>query len=126
MCGICGEWSAQGVDAGLLARMQARLAHRGPDGSGQVVRDDVGIAARRLAVVDPLHGRQPMSDESGELWVVCNGEIYNHHELRRELEGRGHRFRSAADTEVLVHLYEEAGDRLVERLRGMFAFALWD
>src|SRR5688572_32992793 len=103
MCGICGEWSAQGVDAGLLARMQARLVHRGPDGSGQVVRDDVGIAARRLAVeriddgeaarrnpdvVAPLHGRQPMSDESGELWVVCNGEIYNHHELRRELEGR--------------------------------------
>ena len=126
MCGICGEWSAHGVDASRLARMHARLAHRGPDGRGQVVRGDIGIAARRLAVVDPLRGGQPMSNESGELWVVCNGEIYNHRELRRELEGRGHRFRSAADTEVLVHLYEEEGDELVGRLRGMFAFALWD
>ena len=126
MCGICGEWSVRGVEAGRLSRMQGELLHRGPDGGGQWLQADVGLAARRLAIVDLARGGQPMANEDGDVWVVCNGEIYNHGELRRDLLARGHRFRSAADTEVLVHLYEEHGEDLVHHLRGMFAFALYD
>jgi asparagine synthase (glutamine-hydrolysing) len=105
------------------------MTHRGPDGEGLWIRKqgDVGLAHRRLSIVDLSDaGRQPMSNEDGTVWVTYNGEIYNHVELRRQLERKGHVFRSHCDTEVLVHLYEEEGPAMVERLIGMFAFGLWD
>jgi asparagine synthase (glutamine-hydrolysing) len=106
--------------------MNARLVHRGPDSEGLFHDGGVALAMRRLSIIDLEHGDQPISNEDGSVTVVQNGEIYNYRELRRELEGRGHRFATASDTEVLVHLYEEHGDGFVERLRGMFAIALWD
>jgi asparagine synthase (glutamine-hydrolysing) len=106
--------------------MSLRLRHRGPDDEGLFMRGPVALAARRLSIIDLDHGHQPIANEDGSVVVVQNGEIYNHRELKRELEGRGHRFATACDTEVLVHLYEEHGDSFVERLRGMFALALWD
>ena len=130
MCGIAGLFHFdpdRSVDPGVLDRMTDVLAHRGPDGRGTYVDGGLGLGHRRLAIIDLSEdGAQPMSNEDGTVWVVLNGEIYNFAELRRELEGRGHRFRSRTDTEVLVHLYEEEGPGLVQRLRGMFAFALWD
>jgi asparagine synthase (glutamine-hydrolysing) len=106
--------------------MSRRLVHRGPDSDGLFHADGVALAARRLSIIDLEGGTQPLTNEDGSVVVVQNGEIYNHRELRRELEGRGHRFTTACDTEVLAHLYEEHGDGFVERLRGMFALALWD
>ncbi|MBI5584177.1 MAG: asparagine synthase (glutamine-hydrolyzing) [Deltaproteobacteria bacterium] len=129
MCGICGKLnfdSQEPVDPRLLARMGARLQHRGPDGGGEYLRGPVGLGHRRLSIIDLATGDQPMSNEDGTIWVVYNGEIYNFPELRAELLAAGHRFKSATDTEVILHLYEEVGVRSVERLRGMFAFALWD
>jgi asparagine synthase (glutamine-hydrolysing) len=129
MCGICGVATAEpGAVADLEAvrRMNAPLVHRGPDSDGVFRSGSVALAARRLSIIDLEHGDQPISSEDGGVTVVQNGEIYNYRELRRELEGRGHRFATASDTEVLAHLYEEHGDGFVERLRGMFAIALWD
>jgi asparagine synthase (glutamine-hydrolysing) len=129
MCGICGVASAEPgavADAGAVRRMNARLAHRGPDSDGLFQEGGVALAARRLSIIDLEGGDQPISNEDGTVVVVQNGEIYNYRELRGELERRGHRFATASDTEVLVHLYEEHGERFVERLRGMFAIALWD
>ncbi|MBA2514035.1 MAG: asparagine synthase (glutamine-hydrolyzing), partial [Solirubrobacterales bacterium] len=129
MCGICGLASLDGitpVDAGKLAEMNATLEHRGPDSSGSFSDGPVGLAARRLAIVDLAGGDQPVSNENGRVTVVHNGEIYNAAGLRAELEGRGHRFATRCDTEVLVHLYEHEGPQFVRRLRGMFAVALWD
>ena len=129
MCGIAGivmNDPLARVETERLARMRDVLAHRGPDGEGLVADGPAGLAHRRLAIIDPQGGRQPLSDETGAVWLACNGEIYNHAGLRRELEEKGHRFRTASDNEVIVHLYEEHEDRCVERLRGMFAFALWD
>ncbi len=125
MCGICGVAGA-GADVEAVRRMNSRLVHRGPDSDGVFADGGVALAMRRLSIIDLEHGDQPISNEDGSLTVVQNGEIYNYRELRRELEGRGHRFRTSSDTEVLVHLYEEHGDGFVERLRGMFAIALWD
>lgn len=125
MCGICGEWNPSGVRETTLARMNETLSHRGPDDHGRAVRGEIGLAMRRLSIIDPAGGHQPMSNERGTQWIVFNGEIYNHREIRADLVGR-HRFRTASDTEAILHLYEEVGDRVVERLRGMFAFALWD
>lgn len=102
------------------------IAHRGPDAEGFLAEPGVGLVHRRLAIIDLAGGDQPISNEDGSIQVVFNGEIYNHRSLRRDLEARGHRFRSTSDTEVLVHLYEEMGEGLVDRLRGMFAFAIWD
>jgi asparagine synthase (glutamine-hydrolysing) len=130
MCGIAAVFhyrSGQRVDAAELDRMRDRMRPRGPDGSGSWVSDDgrTGLAHRRLAVVDLSEaGAQPMHD--GELAIVFNGQIYNYRELRERLERRGARFRSHSDTEVLLHLYRERGAEMVEDLRGMFAFALWD
>ena len=123
MCGICG---IAGGDPAALAAMSATLVHRGPDSDGSFTDGDVGLAARRLSIIDLETGDQPISNEEGTVTVVQNGEIYNYEELRRELERAGHRFRTHGDTEVLVHGYEEWGERFAERLRGMFAIALWD
>ena len=127
MCGICGIASPSGPpDPEAVARMSGRLVHRGPDDDGAFARGPVALAARRLSIIDLDHGHQPIANEDGSVTVVQNGEIYNYRELKRELEGQGHRFASDCDTEVLVHLYEEHGDAFLERLRGMFAIALWD
>ena len=127
MCGICGIVSADGpIDPTRLGAMSATLVHRGPDSDGSFASNGVGLAARRLAIIDLETGDQPIANETGTLHVVQNGEIYNYRELRRELERRGHRFTTHGDTEVLVHLYEERGPRFAERLRGMFAIAIWD
>jgi asparagine synthase (glutamine-hydrolysing) len=129
MCGIFGLYardSADPIAADTLARMGASLAHRGPDGGGVRVDGAVGIGMRRLSIIDLPGGDQPLANEDGSIWVVFNGEIYNYRQLTADLAARGHVFRTRSDTEVLVHLYEEDGDRCVERLRGMFAFAIWD
>src|SRR4051794_10422728 len=127
MCGICGVVSANGsVDPERVARMSATLVHRGPDSAGELVDGPAGLAARRLSIIDLETGDQPLANEDGTIHVVQNGEIYNYRELRAELERAGHRFRTQGDTEVLVHLYEEVGDRFAARLRGMFAVAVWD
>jgi asparagine synthase (glutamine-hydrolysing) len=128
MCGIAGYLLQEGAAApqGLLERMCDRLVHRGPDGSGYFRDGCIGLGHRRLAIIDLSTGDQPMGNEDGSLQVVFNGEIYNYRELREELVKKGHRFRTKSDTEVLVHLYEEEGERMPERLNGMFAFAIWD
>jgi len=127
MCGICGIVSASGpADPDRLARMSAKLLHRGPDSDGAFVEGPVGLAARRLAIIDLETGDQPIANEDGTVHVVQNGELYNYPELRAELERAGHSFRTHGDTEVLVHLYEQEGPAFARRLRGMFAVALWD
>src|SRR6188508_729657 len=109
MCGICGVVCTNGerVDRGLLEAMNETLFHRGPDSGGVVIAGPAGLAARRLAIIDLAGGDQPIANETGDVHVVQNGEIYNYRELRRGLESLGHRFRTDSDTEVLVHLYEE-------------------
>src|SRR5439155_464071 len=102
------------------------IRHRGPDDEGTLVSGPVGLGMRRLSIIDLAGGRQPMTNEDGSQVIVFNGEIYNYRELRRELVRRRHRFRTHSDTETIVHLYEEHGPHAVERLRGMFAFAIWD
>ncbi len=127
MCGIAGLFEtrqARCPDPGQLAAMAAALAHRGPDDEGIQVGSHWGLVNRRLSVIGVESGHQPLSNEDGTVWVVFNGEIYNHRELRAELQVRGHVFSTSSDTEVLVHLYEEAGDQLVDHLSGMFAFAI--
>jgi asparagine synthase (glutamine-hydrolysing) len=127
MCGICGIALRDGaVDRGVLEHMAATLVHRGPDSEGAYLNGPVGLAARRLSIIDLEHGDQPITNEDGSIHVVQNGEIYNHEELHAELARAGHTFRTRCDTEVLVHAYEEWGDAFARRLRGMFAIALWD
>lgn len=125
MCGICGFVGAP--DQGVLATMTDSMTHRGPDEVGYWSSDGVSLGMRRLAIVDLSSGQQPVSNEDGTIWVIFNGEIYNHPELRVELEAAGHRFRSHhSDTETLVHLYEEHGPDYLHKLNGMFGIALWD
>ena len=129
MCGIYGAFStdaARPVQLEVLERMAQALAHRGPDGEGRHVAGPFGMGMCRLSIIDLESGTQPISNEDGSLWVVFNGEIYNYRELTSDLVARGHRFATASDTEVLIHLYEEYGERCVEPLRGMFAVAIWD
>ena len=130
MCGVAGVYDPAGrADEPTAVAMREALAHRGPDDKGlySPPSRQVALGFRRLSIMDlSPNGRQPMQNERGDVWVACNGEIYNYPALRRDLEARGHRFRSESDTEVLVHLYEELGPDLVQRLNGMFAFALWD
>jgi asparagine synthase (glutamine-hydrolysing) len=129
MCGIAGILSLDGgtpPDRGELGAMAAALAHRGPDGAGELNDGPLGLAIRRLAIVDPAGGHQPLASEDAAVHLVCNGEIYNAPALRRDLERRGHRFASRSDVEVIVHLYEERGLGFLAELRGMFALALWD
>ena len=132
MCGITGwanlDFNAPPVEGGreLLHAMCERMVHRGPDSEGLFVTTGVALGMRRLAIIDLVTGEQPVFNEDNSIAVILNGEIYNYRELRAELETRGHTFRSASDTEVLPHLYEEYGDDMVRELNGMFAFALWD
>jgi asparagine synthase (glutamine-hydrolysing) len=130
MCGIAGKLymdPARRVERAVLERMGAALAHRGPDDGGIWRQGAVGLAHRRLSIIDlSAAGHQPMSNEDGSVWIVFNGEIYNFQDLRPALEAAGHRFRSRTDTEVILHLYEEHGTECLARLRGMFAFAIWD
>lgn len=129
MCGICGAFltdCASRVNRDALRVMNSRIAHRGPDDQGFFFEENVGFAMRRLSIVDVQNGHQPLSNEDGDVWIVFNGEIYNHSDLRKELESKGHRYRSSSDTETIVHAYEEFGRDCVTRLRGMFAFAIWD
>jgi len=127
MCGICGIAHVnRPVDPALLSRMGESIAHRGPDGAGQEVFGNVGLGHRRLSIIDLAGGAQPMANEDGSVWVTYNGEIYNFVEVRRDLEARGHRFRTRCDTEVLVHGHEEYGAELPRRLNGIFAYAIYD
>lgn len=124
MCGICGIVGAG--DGAALERMMRRIVHRGPDERGSHRELGVLLGIQRLRVIDPQGGQQPIANEDRTVWVVFNGEIYNYRELREELIGKGHRFATNSDTEVLVHLYEQEGEEGVRRLKGMFAYALWD
>ncbi|GIX49600.1 MAG: asparagine synthetase B [Candidatus Tectimicrobiota bacterium] len=126
MCGIAGQICPAGVEAARVRRMLQVLRHRGPDDEGLYCTPEAALGQRRLAIIDLAGGHQPLANEDGTVWVVFNGEIYNYQALRRELEAKGHRFATRSDTEVLVHLYEDLGAHGVTRLRGMFAFALWD
>jgi asparagine synthase (glutamine-hydrolysing) len=129
MCGIVGIVGAKDdgwIEAEVIHQMCQTLVHRGPDDEGMFVKNGAGLGMRRLSVIDLSGGNQPVFNEDGSIWVVFNGEIYNFLELRRELEARGHRFSTRSDTEVIVHLYEDLGTDCVHRLRGMFAFALFD
>ena len=134
MCGICGVVERTGtVDPRVLGRMNDALRHRGPDDAGTYISPasesascSVGLGFRRLSIIDIAGGNQPIWNEDGSIAIVFNGEIYNFRELRSQLESKGHRFSTATDTEVIVHLYEDEGVECVQRLNGMFAFALWD
>jgi asparagine synthase (glutamine-hydrolysing) len=129
LCGICGAGrigAAAPIERSSLESMAATIVHRGPDSSGFFVCSDVGLAVRRLAIMDVAGGDQPLANEDGQVRLVCNGEIYNSPSLREELRGLGHQFRTGSDCETIVHAYEEFGDGFLERLNGMFALALWD
>src|SRR5271155_1288195 len=129
MCGICGIFhrdSNSRVERSVLAGMNLQIVHRGPDDEGMFIDGNVGLAMRRLSIIDLQSGHQPMANEDQNLWIVYNGEIYNHRELRDGLESSGHRYRTRSDTETILHLYEEYGADCVDHLRGMFAFAIWN
>lgn len=129
MCGITGILKFdldEPLDPIRLRQMCRAMVHRGPDDEGEYVDGNVGLSMRRLSIIDVEGGHQPLSNEDGTVWIVFNGEIYNHSALRKDLQARGHLFRSQSDTEAIVHAYEEYGADCVQRLRGMFAFAIWD
>jgi asparagine synthase (glutamine-hydrolysing) len=129
MCGVCGIYhyaNGDGIDAAVLESMCNMIAHRGPDDAGYYINGNVGLAMRRLIVIDPATGHQPLFNEKRSVSLVFNGEIYNYKTLRDSLKSAGHTFTTESDGEVIVHLYEEEGIECVHKLRGMFAFALWD
>ncbi len=129
MCGICGIVALNGERSFSREDLQAManaIRHRGPDDQGELISGPVGLGFRRLSIIDLGGGHQPMANEDGTVWIVFNGEIYNHAQLRPELERRGHRYATTSDTETIVHLYEEFGEDCVKQLRGMFGFAIWD
>jgi len=129
MCGICGIFFRDRscrASRGSLAAMNRAIAHRGPDDEGYFVEENVGLAMRRLSIIDVQSGHQPIANEDESVWIVFNGEIYNHADLRKVLQAKGHRYRTRSDTETILHAYEEYGPYFVNRLRGMFAFAIWD
>jgi len=130
MCGICGVFAVDGTLHGdaraAVQMMNAALAHRGPDGDGAFADPHVALGHRRLAIIDRARGHQPIANEDNSCWIVFNGEIYNYRDLRPVLESKGHRFRTASDTETILHAYEEFGPACVEKLDGMFAFAIYD
>ena len=128
MCGIAGIVGLGHGDRRdtAVGRMTAALSHRGPDGEGFFQCDSVSLGHRRLSIIDPANGRQPLTNEDGTVWLTYNGEIYNFRELKELLVSAGHRFKTNCDSEVIVHAYEQWGPNCVERFRGMFAFALID
>jgi asparagine synthase (glutamine-hydrolysing) len=129
VCGICGKLNfdeSGAVDPLLINSMLDTIRHRGPDDEGAYAAPGIGLGHRRLSIIDLSTGHQPLSNEDDSVWIVFNGEIYNYQELQQELKSKGHVFKTKSDTEVIVHLYEEYGESCVERLRGMFAFAIWD
>ena len=129
MCGIAGYVNLdpyRHAEPTLVRSMTDALVHRGPDDEGFHVQRGVALGMRRLAIIDLETGQQPISNEDGTIWVVFNGEVYNYLDLKEDLISRGHRFKTRADTEVLVHLYEERGDDFVTAINGMAALALWD
>src|SRR5688572_28490777 len=129
MCGIAGRFNfdpTHAVSRERLIAMTDAVAHRGPDAGGYYLQGAIGLGHRRLSIIDLATGDQPIGNEDGQVQVIFNGEIYNFAEVRRELIAHGHRFRTGSDTEVIVHGYEQWGDRCVDRFRGMFAFAVWD
>src|SRR5262250_2186319 len=129
MCGITGIVDLRGerpVDAALLRAMNAVIAHRGPDGDGFHFEPGVGLGHRRLSIIDLEGGKQPLYNEDNTVVVTFNGEIFNFQEVEKDLLAKGHRFRTRCDTEVIVHAWEEWGERAVTRFRGMFVFAVWD
>jgi len=130
MCGINGialsSRSSRTIDSVMLERMRDIITHRGPDDQGIFIDASVGLGHRRLSIVDVAAGHQPMTNEDGSLHITYNGEIYNHTDFRAELEAKGHVYQTHCDTETILHLYEEHGERCVDYLRGMFAFAIWD
>jgi asparagine synthase (glutamine-hydrolysing) len=129
MCGICGKLvfdRRASVSPALIKSMADTISHRGPDDDGYFVSGSIGLGFRRLSIIDLGGGHQPLSNEDGSVHIIFNGEIYNYQELRRYLLGHGHIFKTQTDTETIVHLYEQLGEACVEKLRGMFAFAIWD
>ena len=128
MCGIVGfvNKGPKRVDRSILERMNAAIAHRGPDDDGFYLNDGVALGMRRLSIIDLASGQQPIHNADKTTWIVFNGEIYNYQELRKDLEKRGHRFYTNSDTEAIIHLYDDYGADCLEHLRGMFAFAIWD
>jgi asparagine synthase (glutamine-hydrolysing) len=129
MCGICGKLNFEkgaSVKPALIRAMMDTIRHRGPDDQGLHIASEVGLGFVRLSIIDLSTGHQPLSNEDGTIWIVFNGEIYNYRELRSFLLSKGHVFKTQSDTEVIVHLYEELGPQCLEKLRGMFAFAIWD
>src|SRR5215210_969114 len=129
MCGIAGIIASDQLhtdERATVIAMRDVISYRGPDDAGVYVDALAGLGHRRLSIVDVGAGHQPLSNEDGSIWIVFNGEIYNHAEVRPELEAAGHRYKTRSDTETIVHAYEAWGDACVDRLRGMFAFALWD
>lgn len=126
MCGICGKVSPKGVHEEMIRNMARVMVHRGPDEEGFYVNGNIGLGHRRLSIIDLEKGTQPISNEDVSVWIVFNGEIYNYRELRKEVEMKGHIFKTDTDTEVIVHLYEDYDTKCVDKLHGMFAFAIWD
>src|SRR3972149_6886059 len=129
MCGICGKAyfdNSMKVDADLIKEMAGSMTHRGPDESGMYISGNMGLGHRRLNIIDLNTGRQPIPNENGKIWIVFNGEIYNYKELQGQLKAKGHVFRTNTDTEVILHLYEDLGEECLQKLRGMFAFAILD
>ncbi len=127
MCGVTGIYCETDIPRqDELEAMVHSLRRRGPDDQGFFLSGPVGLGMSRLSIIDTEHGRQPLFSEDGNIVVVCNGEIYNHAELRDELEAKGHRYKTRSDTETIVHLYEEEDLNFLDRLQGMFGLALWD
>src|SRR4051812_9022254 len=129
MCGICGQYNFKDAAPVLrrnVQRMTESIRHRGPDDEGYYISGPVGLGFRRLSIIDLQGGHQPMSDQEQTVWVVFNGEIYNYKELRHELQSFGHVFRTASDTEVIVHGYKQWGEDVFNHLNGMFGLAIWD
>src|SRR4030042_480237 len=124
MCGICGFTGSP--DENVLKRMTALIIHRGPDEDGYYADGNINLGMRRLSIIDVTTGHQPIHNEDRSIWIVFNGEIYNFQELKKELEGKGHKFKGRSDTEVILHSYEQWGEDCLQKFNGMFAFAIWD
>ena len=126
MCGIVGVFSKEQNKSKIIRKMADRIIHRGRDEEGYYIDEDIALGHRRLSIIDLNNGKQPMSSQDGNLVVIFNGEIYNYVELKEILENNNHKFKTNSDTEVLLHGYEEWGKDITKKLRGMFAFSIWD